>query len=135
MWKSALVGAMALAAMSIFSVSSDGIGIASAAAEGVVVTEAKIARLKSALRLTPAQESHWRSVEASLRAHLSQVGDEVADGGVVQRARARLARWTLSATAMHRIRSAAQPLISTLDEAQKRSGMAAIRAMGVAALF
>jgi len=135
MWKSALVGAMALAAMSIFSVSRDGIGIAQASAEGVVVTEAKIARLKSALRLTPAQESHWRSVEASLRAHLSQVGDEVADSGIVQRARARLARWTLNATAMQRIRGAAAPLISSLDETQKRSGMAAIRSMGVASLF
>jgi hypothetical protein len=85
--------------------------------------------------LTPAQEDHWRSVEASLRAHLSQVGNEVADGGLVQRARARLARWTVSATAAHRIRAAAGPLISTLDETQKRSGMAAIRSMGVASLF
>jgi hypothetical protein len=135
MWKSALVGAMALAAISCFSVSRDGIGIAQASAEGVVVTEAKIARLKSALRLTPAQESHWRSVEASLRAHLSQVGDDVTDSGIVQRARARLARWTLSATAMHRIRASAQPLISSLDETQRRSGMAAIRSMGVASLF
>jgi hypothetical protein len=135
MWKSALVGAMALAAMSTLSVSRDGLGVAQASAQGIVVTEAKIARLKSALRLTPAQESHWRTVEASLRSHLSQIGEESADGGIVQRTRARLARWTLSATAMQRIRGAAQPLISSLDETQKRSGMAAIRSMGVASLF
>jgi hypothetical protein len=135
MWKAALAGAIALAVVGPFSLSRDGIGITQAAAEGIIVTEAKIARLKGALRLTPAQEAHWRSVEASLRAHLSQVGDEGADGGIVQRARARLSRWTLNATAMHRIRGAAQPLISSLDETQRRSGMAAIRAMGVASLF
>jgi hypothetical protein len=134
MWKATLAGALALVAMSSFSVSRDGLGMAQAAAQDIVVTEARIARLKNALNLTPAQEAYWRPIEASLRAHLQTV-EGGADAGIVQRARARLARWTLSGAAAQRLSATAQPLISSLDEGQKRKGMAAIRAMGVAALF
>jgi hypothetical protein len=136
MWKAALAGVVTLAVMSSFSLSHDGLGIARAAAQDIVVTEGRIARLKNALKLTPEQERHWRPVEASLRAHLSREaagGD--ADAGIVRRARARLAQWTLSASAAQRVSATAQPLISSLDETQKRNGMTAIRAMGVASLF
>jgi hypothetical protein len=71
-----------------------------------------------------------------LRAHLSrQASADDQNGGIVQRARARIAQWRLSASAARRLSAAAQPLISSLDEGQKRSGMAAMRAMGVAALY
>jgi hypothetical protein len=136
MWKATLAGAVALVAMGFFSVSRDGVGPAQAMAQDVVVTEARIARLKNALKLTPAQERYWGPIEARLRAHLSrQATAGEADGGIVQRARARLTRWTLNATAVQQLSAAAQPLISSLDEGQKRSGLSAMRAMGVASLY
>ena len=80
MLKAALAGAFALATIGCLSVASGGIRVTQAAAQemasvqettgsvgGVVVTEAKIARLKRALRLTAEQEVHWHPVEASLR--------------------------------------------------------------------
>ena len=93
MWKAALAGVVTLAVMSSFSLSHDGLGMARAAAQDIVVTEGRIARLKNALKLTPAQERHWQPLEASLRSHLNReaVGGG-ADAGIVQRARARLAR-------------------------------------------
>ena len=136
MWKAALAGVVALAVMGPFSLSRDGVGMAQAVAQDILVTEGRIARLKNALKLTPAQEHHWQPVEASLRAHLSReaaAGD--AEAGIVQRARARLSQWKLSASAAQRLSAVAQPLIGSLDETQKRNGMSAIRAMGVASLF
>lgn len=135
MWKVALAGVVALAAMGFFSVSHDGVGLTQAAAQDVVVTEARIARLKNALKLTPAQERYWGPLEARLRAHLSRQAAAGEADGIVQRARARLARWTLNASAVQQLSAAAQPLISSLDEAQKRSGLTAMRAMGVASLY
>jgi LTXXQ motif family protein len=121
MWKATLAGAMALVAMGSLSVSPDGLGMTRAAAQDIVVTEAHIARLKNALNLTPAQERHWGPLEARLRALANRqaAGDE-ADAGIVQRARARLANWTLNAAAVRQLSAAAQPVISTLDEGQKR---------------
>jgi hypothetical protein len=136
MWKAALAGAMALVAMGSLSVSHDGVGIARAMAQDVVVTEARIARLKSVLNLTPTQERHWGPLEASLRALANrQAAGGDGDAGIVHRVRARVANWTLSAAAVRQLSAAAQPLISSLDEGQRRKGLAAIRSMGVAALY
>jgi hypothetical protein len=136
MWKATLAGAMALVAMGFLSVSRDGVGMVQAAAQDIVVTEARIARLKSSLKLTPDQERHWGALEASLRALANRQADGgEADAGIVQRARARLANWTLSAAAVRQLSAAAQPLIGSLDEGQRRKGLAAIRSMGVASLY
>ena len=100
----------------------------------VVVTESHIARLKSALRLTPAQEVHWRALEAELRSVIHrQHTDE--STGLVQRVRARISGYVLNAAAARRVATAAQPLIATLDDEQKQNGITAVRAMGVASLF
>jgi hypothetical protein len=136
MWKAALAGAMALVAMGSFSVSRDGIGMAQARAQDIVVTEARIARLKSALKLTPDQERHWGPLEARLRALVNrQAAGGESDAGIVQRARARISNWTVSAAAVRQLSAAAQPLISSLDEGQRRNGLTVIRAMGVASLY
>jgi hypothetical protein len=133
MWKAAFVGAIALVTVGSVSVTRDGIGVTQAAAQEVVVTDAHIARLKTALRLSPSQEIHWRSLEAALRnvSH-KPVGDDMT---LVQKVRARLKSYVLDAAAAHRVAAAAQPLIATLDDQQKQEGLTAIRAMGVSALF
>jgi len=53
-------------------VSEHGFGPATASAQDAVVTEGKIARLRSALRLTAEQLQHWRPVEAALRAAIRE---------------------------------------------------------------
>src|SRR5262245_25809424 len=102
MWKAAIVGAFALVALGSLSVTRDGIGVTQAAAQDVVVTDAHIAHLKNVLRLSPAQETHWRTLEAVLRS----VGQRAAldePAGLVQRVRARLRSYVLDAAAAHRV--------------------------------
>jgi zinc resistance-associated protein len=134
MWKAAFVGALALVTLGSMSVTSNGIGVTQAAAQEVVVTDAHIARLRSVLRLSPAQEVHWRGLEAALR-NVGQRGGSDEPQGLVQKVKARLKSYVLDAAAAHRVAAAAQPLIATLDEGQKQEGLTVIRAMGVSALF
>jgi hypothetical protein len=145
MWKTARVVALALAMFGSMSFAHNGFAAANAeehtgstASGGVVVTDAAIARLKAALRLSPAQEIHWRSLESTLR-HLAQDQTRVADAsgsvGFVQRIKSRMKSYVLDVSAARQVAAAAQPLIATLDEDQKRDGMMMVRALGVSALF
>ena len=140
MLKAALAGAFALAVVNFVPLPGGmevGVGVAPAMAqENVVITESHIARLKRSLRLTPAQQVHWVRVEAALRSYLTRAAAEPAEGSsYYQRARARIAGYALNASALRRVSSAAGPLIASLDEEQKREGMQAIRAMGLASMF
>lgn len=141
MLKTALAGAM-LAMVSFVSVSHDGtslnVGVSSAsAAENVIITEGHIARLRNALRLTSAQMQHWRPVESALRAmarNRSQQSDGN-DSGYFQRAKAKVSGYAVSTANAGRLAAAARPLISILDEEQKKNGLAVIRSMGVASML
>ena len=136
MWKAAFAGLLALATVGSLSVSNQGLGVSTAAAQEVVITEAQIARLRGALHLTPSQEHHWHAVAATLR-NLSQRQQQQqyrvasADGGYIERAQARVAGYTVTAVAMHRLKSAAEPLISTLSDQQREAGMSVLQQMGV----
>jgi hypothetical protein len=132
MRKAVFAGAVALAMTGPLLVSEHGFGPAPASAQDVVVTEGKIARLRSALRLTAEQLQHWRPVEAALRA---AVREQREAQGLVQKVRERVSGYAGSAMALQRAASVAGPLIASLDENQKRSGMNALRSMGGAALF
>ena len=145
MWKTARVAALALAMFGSMSFAHNGFAAANAEEQtasisgGVVVTEAAIARLKAALRLTAAQEVHWRTLETTLR-HLAQdqqtrVADASGSIGFVQRVKARMKSYVLDVSAARQVAAAAQPLIATLDEDQKRDGITMVRALGVSALF
>jgi hypothetical protein len=54
-----------------------------------------------------------------------------ADGGYVERAQARVAGYTVTAVAMHRLKSAAEPLINSLSDQQREAGMSVLQQMGV----
>lgn len=100
--------------------------------------ESGIARFKSALRLTPEQERHWPRVEAALRAISRDRDAETGERGMLTRIGSRAADIALSAVAVKRLVSAAQPLMRTLDDEQKSKAMTLARAMGfgsVAARF
>jgi hypothetical protein len=113
-------------------VSEKGFGPAPAAAQDVVVTEGKIARLRSALHLTGEQLQHWRPVEAALRAAIREQREAQ---GLVQKVRERVSEYAGSAMALQRALSAAGPLIASLDERQRESGRNALRSMGGVSMF
>ena len=134
MWKAAFAGVIALATVGSLSVSHQGLGVSTAAAQEVVITEGQIARLRGALHLTPSQEHHWHAVAATLRSlgqHQQQYRVASADAGYIESARARVAGYTVTAVAMHRLKSAAEPLISTLSDEQRQAGMNVLQSMGV----
>jgi hypothetical protein len=134
MFKAALAGAVALATIGSLSITHDGLQVAPAAAEEVVVSHAQIARLKSALRLTPEQERYWQPVEATLRQlareqHKFRVAS--ADGGYIERAQSRLSGYALTAMSLQRLKAAAEPLIGRLNDDQKHAGARVLQSMGV----
>jgi hypothetical protein len=135
MRKAALAGAVALAIIGPLSISTEAV-ISTASAQDVVVTESHIARLKRSLHLTPAQQVHWQKVESALRSYFTRTASADNSGdSYYQRARARISGYALNARGMQRLHAAAGPLIASLDEEQKREGMEAIRAMGLASMF
>ena len=134
MWKAALAGALALATVGSLSVSQQGLGISPAAAEEVTVTEGQIARLHAALKLTATQEHYWHAVAATLHNlahHQQQYQVASADDGFVARAHARLSGYALTAVALQRLKSAAEPLIGVLTDDQKQAGRTVLASMGV----
>ena len=119
MWKAALVGAIALAAVGTTQVSAE-----------PVVSSAHIGQLKSMLRLTPAQERYWPPVEAALRSLARQSADDENDG-LVQKVRSRASAMASNAAGVRRAWAAARPLIRVLDEEQKQSVMGLARSLGM----
>lgn len=134
MIKAALAGAVALATVGSLTISQEGIRVAPATAQEIVVSHAQIAQLKSALRLSSDQEHYWRPVEATLRAMASQQQKfrvASADAGFVERTQSRLSGYALNAVSLQRLKTAAQPLIGHLNDEQKYAGMQVLQSMGV----
>jgi hypothetical protein len=132
MLKAALVSAVALATIGPLSITHTGIVTTGAAAQEIVIREADIARLKSALRLTPEQEVRWRPVEVALHAFARQkYRFASSDGYFAGSGEYGMSGYTLNAVMLHRVRSAAQPLIRMLSEEQKQAGMSVLQSMGV----
>ena len=146
MWKAALVGAIALTTGTVFSVSAQAQSFAvdsyesqAPAQRGPVITEAHIARLKSALNLTGAQHQLWAPVESALRGLARSQREENSNSGFVRRMTDRATAMASTAMQMRRLSAAAGPLIRSLDDTQKHNGMMVARRFGferyVAAAF
>ena len=98
---------------------------------------AQVARLKAVLKLNAAQEQLWPAIERAFN-EICQAQDANASQGLVQGIKHRAAAIALNALALRRLASAAYPLLRTLDEEQKQSGLAFARSVGlhsVAAAF
>lgn len=134
MWKAALAGAVALATIGSLSVTRQGIEVGQAVAQELELTQVQLTQLKGVLHLRPAQEPHWRTVEATLRGYAHQAPYQVADAGMTH-PRAKPVSYRLDFMAIQQVASAARPLIDNLDETQKRDGMTAMQAMGMPSLF
>jgi hypothetical protein len=133
MWKAALAGAV-LATMTVGVSVAQTYETASASAQTAAstpaVTPGKIARLKSALKLTPDQAKYWPAVESALRSLAQRQARADGEPGWRQRATA----VAMDANALRRVASAAAALISRLDETQKQNGVRMVRAMGFGSL-
>ena len=140
MWKAALVSVLALTATGSFASAQE---LASNSghrytlqSQGNGEVEAKIAQAKASLRLTPEQEKHWPRVEIALRdvaARKNNV-EEASAGGFVQKMSARAGEMVLNAASVKRLVAAAQPLIKSLRDDQKRQALAMARSMGLSSV-
>jgi zinc resistance-associated protein len=97
-------------------------------------TDAHIAALKVALKLTPAQEKNWPTVEQALRdISKERIARRETRGAAGQRTDAierlsdRADALTTRAAALRRLADAEKPLYQSLDEAQKRRFGIALR--------
>jgi zinc resistance-associated protein len=97
-------------------------------------TDARVAALKTALKLTSDQEKHWPAVEQALRdiskERLARRQARSAGGQPVdatERLRDRADALAARATALRRLADAEKPLYQSLDEAQKRRFAIAMR--------
>src|SRR4029079_13421641 len=131
-------GVIALAALGLLSVAP------AARADEVVMTTASapfnpapshtasidVARIKSVLKLTPAQEPYWAPVEAALR-ELARRQPSAESGGLVNRVSHRVVSIVLNSAAVQRLAVAARPLIAMLDADQMRAAHGLAREMGL----
>ena len=97
-------------------------------------TDARIAALKAALKLTPAQENNWPAVEQAVRdiskERIAQREARRAAGqrtDATERLRDRADGLANRAAALRRLADAEKPLYQSLDEAQKRRFGLALR--------
>ncbi|MCK0198278.1 Spy/CpxP family protein refolding chaperone [Ancylobacter sp. 6x-1] len=96
-------------------------------------SEARIAKLKADLKLTPDQEKLWPPVESAMdafikqrierRAHIMEMRGQGGDKNVdiLTRINMRGEAMVTSGTAMKQVASAAQPLYATFNDDQKKS--------------
>ena len=92
---------------------------------------AHIAHLKAVLRMTAAQERHWPPVEAALRGIAqNKMDDEVRDSSSNLRIGDHAKEFALNIAELRRFISAAQPLINSLDQEQKRDAFMFAQIMG-----
>jgi hypothetical protein len=97
-------------------------------------TDARLAALKTALKLTPAQEKNWPAVEQALRdnstARITRRDAQRAAGpqtDPIERLRNHADAMTARADALRRLAEAEKPLYQSLDDAQKRRFAMAMR--------
>jgi hypothetical protein len=136
MWKAALAGALALATVGASSVCAQeqntvGGEIRQATRSLITLTRNDIARLKSTLKLTPAQEQYWPAVDAALSQLAAEQAAEGASAGMLTRIRNRVVSVALTASAVQRLGYAAMPLLKSHDENQKRDATRFANSMGM----
>ena len=90
-----------------------------------------IARIKSVLKLTPAQEHHWAPVEAALRDLARKQQTQTESTSLVRRISNRVVTVVLNSSAIQRLAVAARPLVASLDHDQMRAAQGLAQEMGL----
>ena len=95
------------------------------------ITAIDIVRIKTALKLTAAQQPYWRPVEATL-IDISRHQDARAESdGLLRRVIRRAVTIALNGAAVARLATAARPLIASLDDEHKQIAMQIAQEMGL----
>ncbi|MGC2073691.1 MAG: hypothetical protein WA694_20655 [Pseudolabrys sp.] len=102
-----------------------------AGSNGTEAAAINIPRIKSVLKLTPAQEQYWAPVEAALRDLARRQSASSESAGLVRRISNRVVTVVLNSAAVQRLAVAARPLIGTLDAEQMRAAQGLAREMGL----
>ena len=124
-------GVFALATVGFLSNGSQALAMEVTGAYGAQASASiNIARIKSVLKLTPAQEHHWAPVEAALR-DLTRRQTQPESAGLVRRISNRVVTVVLNSAAVQRLAVAARPLIGTLDADQMRAAQGLAQEMGL----
>ena len=124
-------GVFALATIGLLSIGSQAVAMEVTGAYGAQASASiNIARIKSVLKLTPAQEHYWAPVEAALH-DLARKQSQTESAGLVRRISNRIVTVVLNSAAVHRLAAAARPLIGTLDAEQMRAAQGLAQEMGL----
>ncbi|HEY6024391.1 MAG TPA: hypothetical protein VIV34_09470 [Pseudolabrys sp.] len=125
-------GALALATLALLSIGSLAQAREFTATEqGQPSASINIARIKSVLKLTAAQEPYWAPVEAALRDLAARQQGHAESDGLVRRISHRVVSVVLNSAAVQRLAVAARPLIATLDDEQMRAAHSMAQEMGL----
>jgi hypothetical protein len=120
-----LAGAIALAAMGMVLLDR---GVAKAGnLETNTVTEVNVGKIKNLLKLTAAQEPLWARVEGVLLS----IAREQAQEGFLRRISRRVVSIAFNSAVSERVKSAALPLLASLDEEQKATVRRLAQQMGI----
>jgi len=131
MKKMILAGALALAALGLFSITATTYADELAGFAAQETASIDIARVKRVLQLTPEQEKFWPPVEAALRDIAHRQGDVEPTGGLVHRISHKVISIALDGAAVGRLARAARPLIERLSDDQKQGALALAQEMGL----
>ena len=131
MKKALCAGAMALATLGLLS-NMPAARAGEVAAYGQPATAINISRIKSALKLKPAQQAYWPAVESALRRVARE--QQAASGGLIHRISSRVVSIVMTGAAIERLALAARPLIARLDDDQKMAAAQLANEMGLGAV-
>jgi hypothetical protein len=118
----------ALAFFCLMSALSNSAYAAEPATTGAELAKVDVVRVRTALKLTPAQQAYWPPIEAALR-DISRVQPE--PEGLVRRISHRVVSVALNGAAVARLAAAARPLVRALDDEQRHTAIALAQEMGL----
>src|SRR5262249_40367743 len=103
-------GVFALATIGLLPNGSQALAMEITGAYGAQSASINIARIRSVLKLTPAQEHYWAPVEAALRDLARKQQSQNESAGLVRRISNRVVTVVLNSAALQRLAVAARPL-------------------------
>lgn len=90
-----------------------------------------VARIKTALRLTPEQEPYWAPLEVALRDVVRRQKAQAESAGLVRRISNKVYSLVLDTAAIKHLAVAARPLIAKLDSQQMQVASGLVQEMGL----
>lgn len=98
---------------------------------GTMFSDAQLATIKHRLKLSGYQEQYWPPVASALHDIGLRIGHDAGHGGSAHGAQARLAQIDPDGPEVQRLKSAAFPLIMSMNEDQKREVRTIAQVMGL----